>query len=109
MTLEQAIRRKELAGTIGCYIALTTLIVATLFTGYWTFYDGLVSAFNAVFHTKDASQFVFGFFRFWFGAAISACVGALCFYLVSRPCSWVERYYMRQITRIKKENNNENK
>jgi len=103
MTLEQAIKRKQLAGTIGIYIMFTTLIATTLFTGYWTLYDGLVSAFNAVFHTKDAAQFVFGFFRFWFGAAISVVVGALCFYLVSRPCSWVERYYMRQITKIRKE------
>ncbi len=103
MTLEQAIRRKKLAGTIGVAIMSITPIVTILFTGYWTLYDGLVSAFNAVIHTKDAFQFVFGFFRFLFGASISACVGAFCFYLVHFPCSWVEHYYMRQITRIKKE------
>lgn len=105
MKEKNAVRMKELTANVGIFSATTSGIVAGLIAGYYTVYDGAISAVNAIFHTKSAEQFVWGALRFWFGFAGSVIVGAIVFFIIALIASRIEHYYMRKIGEARRSNN----
>lgn len=97
MTMDECLRKKKLVAITGCRMAAALAVVVFIFVGYYTVYDGAISAINAVFHTKSAEQFVWGALRFWFGFAVSFMSGCLAGVGILRVFSPLERYYMRKI------------
>ncbi len=102
MTPNECIKRKNMVAYFFIGLAYVIGILTLLIVGYWTVYDGAISAVNAIFHTKSAEQFVWGALRFWFGFAVSIISGALAaggILLIGSP---FEHYYMKKIGKIRR-------
>ena len=92
MTKENAL----LVCKIGTAMAIVTSIAVGAYVLYMTTWLGALSAVDAIFTTKDETQFVWGALRFWFGSFFSVLSGLTTAFVLLVPVSRVEYYYTRR-------------